>query len=466
MFCSSFVLVTLLALAAVRPMARKAPGTGGASLVLGVGIACTLGGVLMPVSGPSALILLSVMAEYGVKLDFLQWVLIATPTMTVVIVAVFAVLVFLFGAPPAPNGADFPYTEPLSKQQVAYLGFAALFLLGCLAEHTLTPWIGDVGNLGLILTALSFGSGFLSKRDFLALPWDLLALLFGVNTLSFVIRESGLARYMAATFMPSQVYDVWLWMEVLKLTVGATVLGCVIPHAVVATLALPVVVAFGIQLYAPTLVALVTVFALVCGVGTPYTSSDMIMAVETMDEDNEEGQSVMTMSHFVKGGVASSVVGWLVVVTVGYGCAIGVMGVPPVHIIIKAPEQLKPTVERWDATRATEARINDLEKRLDSRLEELESNYPSSYAPSDKRTDWGEQNVQDDRHVFTAWGMEPRWERVVAPPPTIAWGAQPEEAVPAYPRLRRTRRQADSDEPTPEIRRFRHRGRLLNSKRP
>merc|ERR1719502_1731811 len=179
-------------------------------------------------------------------------------------------------------------------------------------------------------------------------------------------------------------------MEVSKLTVGATVLGCVIPHAVVSTLALPVVVAFGIQLYAPTLVALLTIFALVCGVGTPYTSSDMIMAVETVDE--EEGQSVMTMGHFVKGGVSSAVAGWLVVVTVGYACALGVMGVPPVHIIIKAPEALEPTVERWDETRATEARINDLERNLDRRLEELESSYGpgSSYAPSDKRTDWGQ----------------------------------------------------------------------------
>merc|ERR1719235_2259591 len=381
--------------------------------------------------------------------------------MIVVIVGVFAVLTFLFSAPPAPNSKDFPHTDPLSQQQVAYLGFAALFLLGCLAESLLAPVIGDVGNLGLLLTALSFGSGFLSKRDFLALPWDLLALLFGVNTLAFVILESGLARSMASTFMPSQVYDVWLWMEVLKLSVGAVTLGCVIPHAVVATLALPVVVAFGIQLYAPTLVALLTVFALVCGVGTPYTSSDMIMAVETMEEenDNTEGESVkMTMSHFVKGGVASAVVGWLVVVSVGYGCALGVMGVPPVHIIIKAPEALEPTVERWDETRATEARINDLERNLDRRLEELESNYPSSYAPSDKRTDWGQPDVPDDRHVFTAWGVEPRRERALPPPPRSSWSAKPDEAleperaVPAFPRLRGRAQgpsAAEADEPPP-----------------
>jgi hypothetical protein len=383
---------------------------------------------------------------------------------------VFAALTFLFGAPPAPNGEEFPHTDPLSQQQVAYLGFAALFLIGCLAESTLSPVIGDVGNLGLLLTALSFGSGFLSKREFLALPWDLLALLFGVNTLSFVIRESGLARYMAATFMPSQVYDVYLWMEVLKLTVGATALGCVIPHAVVSTLALPVVVAFGIQLYAPTLVALLTVFALVCGVGTPYTSSDMIMAVEAIDEDNgnKEGESVkMTMSHFVKGGVASAVVGWLVVVSVGYGCALGVMGVPPVHIIIKAPEALKPTVERWDETRAAEARISDLEQRLDRRLEELESKYPSSYAPSDKRTDWGQPDVEDDRHVLAAWGVEPRSERAVAPPPFGASDIQPERDLPAFPRLRPAKRHAadaEAEEPAPRRYHFRHHGRLLNQR--
>ena len=43
----------------------------------------------MPISGPSALILLSVLAEYGVKIDFLQWVLVGAPTMTVVCVAVY-----------------------------------------------------------------------------------------------------------------------------------------------------------------------------------------------------------------------------------------------------------------------------------------------------------------------------------------------------------------------------------------
>merc|ERR1719426_461960 len=130
----------------------------------------------------------------------------------------------------------------------------------------------------------------------------------------------------------------------------------------------------------------------------------------------------MTMRDFVKGGVSSAVVGWLVVVTVGYGCALGVMGVPPVHIIIKAPEALKPTVERWDETRAAEARINDLEQRLDNRLEELESNYPSSYAPSDKRTDWGQPDVEDKRHVLSAWGVEPRWARTAPPPPITDWG--------------------------------------------
>merc|ERR1719316_921537 len=152
----------------------------------------------------------------------------------------------------------------------------------------------------------------------------------------------------------------------------------------------------------------------------------MIMAVEAIDEDNgnTEGESVkMTMSHFVKGGVASAVVGWLVVVSVGYTCALGVMGVPPVHIIIKAPEALKPTVERWDETRAAEARINDLEQKLGRRLEELESNYPSSYAPSDKRTDWGQPDVNtDDRaHVFTTWGLEPRTERLRPPPTLSVW---------------------------------------------
>ena len=86
-------LVKSFLTASIQPRTSLSKFGGGSTQfsisLLKVGIACTLGGVIMPISGPSALILLSVLAEYGVKIDFLQWVLVGAPTMTVVCVAVY-----------------------------------------------------------------------------------------------------------------------------------------------------------------------------------------------------------------------------------------------------------------------------------------------------------------------------------------------------------------------------------------
>ena len=48
------VFVTLLLLNTVMPWARKDPRGGGAAVVLGVGVACTFGGVLTPIAGAPA----------------------------------------------------------------------------------------------------------------------------------------------------------------------------------------------------------------------------------------------------------------------------------------------------------------------------------------------------------------------------------------------------------------------------
>merc|ERR1719506_1769528 len=106
MACSSVVFVTLLLLNTVTPWARKDPRGGGAAVVLGVGVACTFGGVLTPIAGAPALITLSVLSEYGSSVSFASWVLVAVPTMTCVCVAAWGVLLLLFGAPPALDAAD------------------------------------------------------------------------------------------------------------------------------------------------------------------------------------------------------------------------------------------------------------------------------------------------------------------------------------------------------------------------
>lgn len=360
MVCSAVTLVTLMVLAAVSPLARKAPGAGGATLVLGVGIACTLGGVVTPIAGTPALVALSVLAEFGAPVRFLDWTLVALPTMTCVCVGAWAVLLAMFGPPPELDAEDRKALSadapPLTAREKVFLGLAGCFLLGCTAQPWIEPWVGHAGNLALLLTALTF-TVFLSRDDFLQLPWDVLAQLFGVNVIVLVLRESGLGLRIAAVAAGVSVGFYPLWVEVARLTAVVMVLASVAPHGIVATIVMPVVVALGFQLYAPVLVALLAVMAIACGVGTPYSSMDLLMTVQEMDRG---GRAPARKRDFVVGGTAVTLVAWGVLTTVGFGAGMAVVGLEPPRIIRHEPAALQPHL----GGASTVSRLRDLEQRL------------------------------------------------------------------------------------------------------
>merc|ERR1719235_1061439 len=195
MYCSALTIITLVALAAVQPLCEQET-TNRKALVIGIGISCTLGSVLTPISGTASLITLSVLSEFGHRVYFLYWMLVAIPVCTVVCAMTAAILLRLYGT---PDVLDQPTEnlQALRRGEYWQMGAAAVFILGCMAGPWLEPVIGDPGNLGLALTAVAFGSGALSKEDFRSMPWDILAMLLGVNVLSFVLKESGLARELA-----------------------------------------------------------------------------------------------------------------------------------------------------------------------------------------------------------------------------------------------------------------------------
>merc|ERR1719199_1422127 len=160
-----------------------------------------------------------------------------------------AILLRLYGT---PDVLDQPTEnmQPLQRGEYWQMGSAAVFVLGCMAGPWLEPFIGDPGNLGLALTAVSFGSGVLSKEDFRAMPWDILAMLFGVNVLAFVLKESGLARSLADFVAPGQLYGRMLWTQFAKFTASAAFAASCAGQGLAATLVIPVVVAVGTKLTA------------------------------------------------------------------------------------------------------------------------------------------------------------------------------------------------------------------------
>jgi len=365
MLASAVTFVTLLALSSMLPICLSSKSPGGKGLLLGVGIACTLGGALTPLSGTTSIIVLSTVTEFGIQVDFLTWVLVALPLSTLVCVAAWLTLLLVFGSPPALERDERTHLQRLGLSNYFFLGCALLFIVGCAAEESLKPWIGSSGNLGLMLTALSFGSGFLSKADFAAMPWEVLMILFGVNVTAFTLKESGLALSLATMLIPVQVYSVWLWLEIGKITAVSLLLASVVGQTVVATLAIPVVVALGAKLYCPLLTSLLATLAIHYGVATPHSSTDLILTLEMAGETKHRDARLLSRLDFLAPSFLVSATGWLLVMTVGYYWSMGLLGVPPQSIIIKEPTALIPSVI-WLGNETTAAeQVEILKQRME-----------------------------------------------------------------------------------------------------
>merc|ERR1719235_1177105 len=319
MYCSALTIITLVAFAAVHPLCEK-ESTNRKALVIGIGISCTLGSVLTPISGTASLITLSVLSEFGHRVYFLYWMSVAIPVCTVVCVMTAGILLRLYGTPAV---LEQPQENLRALQRAEYwqMGSAAVFVLGCMAGPWLEPVIGDPGNLGLALTAVAFGSGVLSKEDFRSMPWDILAMLLGVNVLSFVLKESGLARELADYAAHGQLYGRLLWTEFAKFTASAAIAASCAGQALPATLVIPVVVAVGTKLYCPVLLATLVCISIAFGVGTPYSSQDLIMLVDLTDR---RGRPFAQRADYVRAGCIITFIGWIVNMSVGYGLGIAV----------------------------------------------------------------------------------------------------------------------------------------------
>merc|ERR1719265_123492 len=300
--------------------------------------------------------------------------LVSVPVCTALCSLTAVVLLRLYGTPPTLQKEE--AVPPLSKGDYWLMSFAALFIVGCIAAPWLEPVIGDPGNWGLLLTALAFGSGFLTLKEFREMPWDILAVLIGVNVLSFVLKESGFARLLAHFVAPGQLYGGMLWTQFAQFTGGAAILASCAGHALCAAMMLPVVVAVGIKLYCPVLFSVLVCMAICFGVCTPYSSQDLIMLV---DSTESSGRPLARRHDFIRAGCIVTFLGWLLTMSGGYGLGLLVIGVPPVQIIVQEPKGLVPSIELLkDNEEDTELRYLDPEAYLRKKLKEVDPN--SRYA--------------------------------------------------------------------------------------
>ncbi|KAG8624789.1 hypothetical protein KVT40_007856 [Elsinoe batatas] len=319
----SNVAAPVLCFSIIQPILRNLPSDSNMSkaLLLGIALASNMGGAASPIASPQNLIALQNMNPqpgWGV------WFFIALPVCIISIVLIWILLLVTFR--PDRNTTIVPI-RPMKDKFTGIQWFISVvtlltILLWCVS-HQLQPIFGDMGVIAIIPIGLFFGTGILTKEDFNNFLWTIIILAAGGLALGKAVASSGLLHTIAGA-ITEQVQHLSLYSVLLVFTALIMVVATFISHTVAALIVLPLVqqVGQGMAEPHPNLLVMGSVLMASAAMGLPTSGFPNMTAI--MMEDPQTGQRYLKVRHFLTRGVPSSLMAFVVIVTIGYGLMLAV----------------------------------------------------------------------------------------------------------------------------------------------
>ncbi len=272
MWMSNTATATMM-LAIIAPIIRSLPHDDKfhRGVILAVPFGANIGGIGTPIgTPPNAIALDLINASPGMPtITFLQWMMLAVPLASVMLVA----CGFLLYAThkPEPGLALEPIEAP---RQVSGKGWATVVILLATVALWLTSDFHGIktGGVALLAAASLTAMGVLEKSDVDRIDWNILMLMWGGLALGTGIEASGLTDLVAQIkfeSMPGGATGVAVVCVFFSLF-----LATVMSHTAAANLLVPVALALSVgtnenRAQLAVLVALATSFAMAMPVSTP-----------------------------------------------------------------------------------------------------------------------------------------------------------------------------------------------------
>lgn len=230
---STAMMITLIA-----PMLAQIPEKDRLrkALVLSVPFAANIGGMMTPISSPPNAVAVGFLTSAGYEVTFLQWMLIAVPLASGLLIVAWLMLWLLF----APSTPDLHLES--SHHTVDARG---LFVLGVFVV-TVLLWLTDrVHGLPTAVVALvpaiAFtATGLLDRNDINSLEWNVLILIAGGIALGTGMQRTGLDDIIIQ-YMPTQGTFV-----LIGLVTGTVLVSTFMSNTAAANLILPVAVSLAL----------------------------------------------------------------------------------------------------------------------------------------------------------------------------------------------------------------------------
>jgi phosphate transporter len=207
--------------------------------------------------------------------------------------------------------------DPLNATQVYVIVVSVLTVALWCANTQLQEFTGAMGIVATLPLIAFFGAKVLSKDDFNGFLWNVVMLAMGGSALGEAIKSSGLLFSIASSIQDlTEGFDLYQVLVVFCLLV--LICTTFISHTVGAMVILPIVQSVGEQMPgSPHPKLLVFAAALMCSgaMGLPISGFPNMNAVSLEDAT---GQTYVGVVDFLKVGLLSSFLAYLVIISVGY----------------------------------------------------------------------------------------------------------------------------------------------------
>ena len=261
MFMSN-TATTATMFAVVIPILRTLPpGKVRAGVALSIPLAANVGGIGTPVGTPPNAIAIGALAEYGIKVSFAQWMLLAVPFMLVVLVFAWLFLCIAFIPSETRISIAMDASWDTSSNAKLFYAVAGLTIALWMSE----PLHGISSNIvGFFPVVALLSLKAMKGKDVQALDWPVLWLVSGGIALGTGVGATGLDDWLVGS-VNWKVLGPMMILALLGLIGFA--MANVISHSAAANLLVPLAVSLAITLSEPSPMLIAVIVAIACSLG-------------------------------------------------------------------------------------------------------------------------------------------------------------------------------------------------------
>ncbi|KAL9035891.1 MAG: hypothetical protein Q9180_004609 [Flavoplaca navasiana] len=314
----SNVAAPVLCFSIIQPLLRNQPYDSNFSkaLILGIALASNIGGAASPIASPQNIIALQNMSPQP---SWGAWFVVSLPVCAISIILIWLLLLVTFQPGKGTTIAPIrPMKDKFTGVQWFISGVTIVTIVLWCVSHQLEEVFGDMGVIAILPMVAFFGSGILTKEDFNNFLWTIVILAAGGLALGKAVSSSGLLHTIASA-ITKKVEGLGLYSVLVVFCSLILVVATFISHTVSALIILPLVHQVGAGMKDPHPNLLVMASVLICSAAAGLPTSGFPNMTAIMMEDGDTGKRYLRVSHFLTRGIPSSIITFVVIITIGYG---------------------------------------------------------------------------------------------------------------------------------------------------